>query len=298
MTSKSEVISLLRELLEASGVKTRFGLARRIIESFRGLDARERKAILLSFGVDKAEDFARELSVRKPDRLIKSALEVLERAEKVDPDELLELVESAQTSQGRQQLLERGRSVLDGGILSDDEGFLSDNDEEARKEGSPSDDPHDQFDELEHGEPDQEEPDQEELELSEISADHDVSEGTDMDDERPRLVPESSTEADVNDARRVLDTREDPLISELQRTTSILGRLICLRNHLEEVRAFDIEELDALIRVFPEGWQRRKAAMTLLEVGIPEDESEASTLVNDNFESPADRRWLDPRISR
>lgn len=69
-----------------------------------------------------------------------------------------------------------------------------------------------------------------------------------------------------------------------------LERSRLLRGAIESVRGSDVESLRELVTAFPDGWQRRRALVALLQHRIPDDLHEAVFLI-ETLESTQAGRW-------
>ncbi len=79
------------------------------------------------------------------------------------------------------------------------------------------------------------------------------------------------------------------LVEDLETEVSLVDRLLFLREAIPVLEAGG-GDLGRLVKVFPEGWARRRALVALFEAGLPADVSDALDLIN-ALERPADRRW-------
>ncbi len=79
------------------------------------------------------------------------------------------------------------------------------------------------------------------------------------------------------------------LVEDLEAETSLVDRLLCLREAIPAVGAGG-GDLGRLVEAFPDGWARRRALVALLEAGLPADVGDALDLIG-NLERPVDRRW-------
>jgi len=72
--------------------------------------------------------------------------------------------------------------------------------------------------------------------------------------------------------------------------TSVLSRLLVLRQQLSGLAGSSVETLRKLVESFEDGWARRRALAAFLEAGIPENASDALELVA-TLKSELDKRW-------
>lgn len=81
----------------------------------------------------------------------------------------------------------------------------------------------------------------------------------------------------------------DFLVDELEAETSLVDRLLCLREAIPALGSGGAE-FGLLVEAFPEGWARRRALTALLEAGLPSNADDALDLIED-LERAVDRRW-------
>ncbi len=107
---------------------------------------------------------------------------------------------------------------------------------------------------------------------------------------QPSPVVAETTRAEVEiESAEVGSIGVEFLVEDLEAETSLMDRLLCLREAFPALEAGG-GDLGRLVEAFPEGWARRRALVALLEAGLPADVGGALELIA-GLERPVDRRW-------
>jgi len=83
---------------------------------------------------------------------------------------------------------------------------------------------------------------------------------------------------------------ETDIAAPVVAATGTIARFRSLRKTLDDTAQLDIEDIRSLLESFPDGWSRRRALVSILRRGDPEDLDDALSLIED-LERPTDRRW-------
>jgi hypothetical protein len=112
-----------------------------------------------------------------------------------------------------------------------------------------------------------------------------------VDRRRGPRVAARPAETRTAKGRALAEALSKALVEELEQTPSLMRRFRLLREKAVETREWSPEALRVLVELFPDGWARRRALVTLLAAGAPADFEAALGLVTETLESPTDRRW-------
>jgi hypothetical protein len=82
----------------------------------------------------------------------------------------------------------------------------------------------------------------------------------------------------------------EDVIAEIAGAPTTIQRLGTLREELDALADADVEELERVLDLFPDGWARRRALAFLLRAGVPRELMHAVFLI-ERLGSPAARRW-------
>jgi hypothetical protein len=291
--------NLLRELRGAASPVQRVKLLGRAWRSLRRLDRGQLRELARRAGFDQAEGYLERLA-RDKGRLSPSLLlQIVQRVRNVDAREVDDLVRGLRDPERREDLLHGGIDFVDQ--------LLDDREAEEAEEAVAAPPPEEP---VETPPPPPLEPAIEPLQPVTPAAPEEEVVPEPPPVAEPATKPAATVAAapvaaaaiepppaapapEVRIAPEMIESTDgtaDPLVARMARVPSIQRRLGALRSELDVVGQLDVDGLQRLLELFPDGWARRRALVTLLRAGIPDTLMHAVFLI-EQLESPMARRW-------
>jgi hypothetical protein len=298
---------LLRELRGAASPVQRVKLLGRAWRSLRRFDRAQLQELARRAGFDHAEGFLERLARDKGRMTPSLLLQIVQRVKNVDAGEVDDLVRGLRDPDRREELLH-------GGIEFVDE-FLDEREAEEPEEAAAALTPEEPEAEPPSPPPEPEVESPQPIPLAAAETEAAAPEEEEIVPEPPPVerpttkpaapvaaVPAVATALNARPAQRAPEVRVPPepvvstdvdadaVVARLTNTPSTQRRLGILRTELDGIGKLDVDGLQRLLELFPDGWARRRALTTLLRAGIPTTLMHAVFLV-EQLASPMARRW-------
>jgi hypothetical protein len=243
--------------------------------TLRQLSPAERKQLATAVGAEGAEDILGKLAAYKGRVGPAFLAPALEKFKGMDPDALGRLIDVIRDPVQRREVLQKSARAV-GEVLNDEPVGASE--EQPVVDDQPEAEP---------------EPDVE-VDVDVESADsHQATERTALEEQPPKIpTVEPYPESPVDPPGHVVvpPPLETSCIEHVRDAPSLRHRLALAREALQGAEGWTVDQLRALIEVFPQDWARRRILVDMLKRRIPRDLAQAVDLV-ESLETRASRRW-------
>jgi hypothetical protein len=295
MSLSQQLSAMVFELRAAGSPVAKAKALARAWRFVRRLSPTDRKVLAREAGFDGAEDFLETLASKKGGIAPAILLQLLGSLRSHGEEDLGALIGALEDPATREDVLLRGVDALAGAVepeAPEDPGggtplFVDDDeveddvpaavDEAVGEEEAPFSEPA--------------------APMEEPSPKETIEEGADVppvpepSDEPPSSeAPTAAVESSIPPSEPTAGIEPDDLIERLEAEPSLVVRLLEFRDAVEHLEHVSPRDLRRLVEIFPEGWAQRRGVTALLNVGIPEEGTDALELIS-SLDSAADRRW-------
>lgn len=322
MSPASDLQALLRELRGVRSPVQRMKLLTLGWRTVRRLTPTERKVLANQLGMDGLDGVLSRLGRRDDGITPTELMQVLEKADDIDPSKLGQLFRDLKDPGKRKALIRRGLDVLQEHLAEDEEEQEETKEDEVSPEKSterlvtpeelrppvivpppppaaPVSEPappvvepklekeEEEEDEATTAEPVPAAPAAEpEAEPAQVEPEPVAPPAPVVVVPPPVVTPPPERAPEVSEAGADIAG----WVNRLGATASLTARFRLLRRLISEENDLDLAELKSIVASFPDGWARRRSIERLLRAGHAADLDDAFALIED-LERPGDRRW-------